>query len=222
MRRYRPTSVLILAILHLVGGGLGLLFGLIGLVMQAVTMNNAAAVAAPAPSAVTAQNFGVALTRYAETNVPGYNAVQFGGTAFGLLLDVLLLAAGMGLLYMQPWARVTSLVYAVLSILYHLLTLVYSLAFILPVTNEFIDKVSGNPGMGPMATGARFGAVAGMLAAFAFILYPIIVLVVLLLPRVAAAFRGAGRPEAPDEPEDYLDADRPFRPHEPPSDAFTR
>ena len=154
--------------------------------------------------------------------VPWYKSFEAGMNGATLLLCALMIAGGIGLLKLQKWAHVLTILYAVLSILYHLVTLVYSLAFILPVTNEFIDKVSGNHGMGPMATGARFGAVAGMLVAFAFILYPIIVLVVLLLPRVAAAFCGAGRPEAPDEPEDYLDADRPFRPHEPPSDAFTR
>jgi hypothetical protein len=31
MRRQRPTSILVIAILHLVGGGLGLLFALCGL-----------------------------------------------------------------------------------------------------------------------------------------------------------------------------------------------
>jgi hypothetical protein len=77
--------------------------------------------------------------------------------------------------------------------------------------------------MSAAVTGGRIGAVVGMLLGSVFILYPIAVLIILLLPRVAAAFRdGAPPPDEPDEPPDYLDAERPFRPGEPPSDAFTR
>jgi hypothetical protein len=220
--RDRPTAVLVLAILHLVGGCLGLVFGAVGLALQLAALNTAAAVPAPAPSAVNAQNFGYALAKHTEAAVPSSGGVQSAQAAVGLLLDVLLLNAGVGLLFMRRWARTLSLAYAALSIHYHLFGLLYAAAFLFPASSDFLDKVAGNPGMGPMVAGWRFGWWAGILLAFAFILYPIVVLVVLLLPGVAAAFRAGGRPEAPAELPDFLDADRPFRPYEPPSDAITR
>ncbi len=220
MRRERPTAVLVLAILHLVGGCLGLLFGAVVLALQLAALNTAA-VPAPAPSAVTTRNLNYAIAQHTEEAVPSSRAVQFIQTAEGLLLDVLLLNAGVGLLYMRRWARALSLTYAALSILLHLFGLLYAVVFLLPASSAFIDQVAGNPGVGPMAAGWRFGWWVGTLFGFAFILYPIAVLVVLLLPGVAAAFRDGARSDVPNEPEDFPDADRPFRSHGPPTDAFT-
>jgi hypothetical protein len=222
MARYRPTAVLVLAILHFVGGGLGLVGDLVGIAMQAMSANQAGA--APGPNQpVTAQNFGAGLNRYVEEKVPSYQALTFAQLAFGLVLDVVLLVGGVGLLNMRPYGRTVSLGYAVLSILARLFGIVYGLAVVLPVTNEYLDKVvQQNPGMSAVVTGGRVGGVIGLLVGAVFILYPIAVLIVLLRPRVAAAFRDGAPPDEPAEPPDFLDADRPFRPDEPPTDAFTR
>jgi hypothetical protein len=222
MARYRPTAVLVLAILHFVGGGLGLVADLFAVGMQVVAANQAGA--APGPNQpVTPQNFGAGLNRHVEENVPYYHALTFGQLALGLVLDLLLLVGGVGLLGMRPYGRNVSLVYAVLSILNRLFALVYGFAVVLPVTNEYLDKVAQqNPGMSAAVTGGRVGGVIGLLVGSVFILYPIAVLIILLQPRVAAAFRDGKRPDEPAEPPDFLDADRPFRPDEPPTDAFSR
>jgi hypothetical protein len=67
-------------------------------------------------------------------------------------------------------------------------------------------------------------AILGLTAVFTLLLmiFPVAVLIILLRPRVAAAFREGYQPEGPAEPPDFLDAERPFRPDEPPTDAFTR
>jgi hypothetical protein len=182
-----------------------------------VNANRAAAVA-PAPSAVTAQNLAVGLTRYIEDHVPSYQAFTYGQLAVSLLL-----VGGVGLLNMRPWGRSLSLVYAPLSILNRLFGVVYGFAVVLPVTREYLQLVARqNPRMAGAVAGGEIGGIIGLVASFVVILYPIAVLVILLHPRVAAAFRGEGRPAEPAEPADFLDAGRPFRPDEPPSDAITR
>jgi hypothetical protein len=220
MRRYRPTAVLVLAILHFVGGGIGLITTLLTAGMQALNASRSAVVA---PAAVTPQNLGAALTRYIEDHVPSYQALTYGQLAVSLVLDLLLLVGGVGLLNMRPWGRRLSLGYAVLSILNRLFGLVYGLAVVLPVTREYLRLVAQqNPGLAGAVAGREIGGIIGLIASFVFVLYPIAVLIILLHPRVAAAFRGEGLPPEPSEPPDILDADRPFRPDGPPSDAFTR
>jgi hypothetical protein len=223
MARYRPTAVLVLAILHFVGGGIGLITTLLTAGVQVMNSNRAAA-AAPAPSAVTAQDLGAALTRYIEDHVPSYQALTYGQLAVSLVLDLLLLVGGVGLLNMRPWGRSLSLGYAGLSILNRLFGIVYGFAVVLPVTREYLQLVARqNPRLAGAVTGGEIGGIIGMVASFVFILYPIAVFIILLHPRVAAAFRGAGLPPEPAEPPDFLDDDRPFRPGEPPpSDAITR
>jgi hypothetical protein len=222
MARYRPTAVLVLAILHLVGGGVGLAADLGTIVMQEISSNRA--VGAPGPyEKVTPQNFGAGLTFYLEEHVPAYHAITFAQIGVNLVLDVLLLIGGVGLLTMRAYGRNVSLVYAVLSILNRLFGIVYGLAVVFPVTNEYLDLVARrNPGMSAAVTAGRVSGVVGMLVGSVLIVYPIVVLIVLLRPRVAAAFRGAGLRPVPTEPADFLDADRPFRPGEPPTDAITR
>src|SRR5262249_12855567 len=135
MAKKRPTSVLVLAILHLLGGTFGLLLTTcsgLGLVVQA---NRAAARPAQAGAAhapESAGELGAALQAYIQEKVPGVQAVNAASVGVSLVFDLMLLAAGVGLLLMQPWARVLSLVYAFLSILQKLFYLAFQLALVYP------------------------------------------------------------------------------------------
>jgi hypothetical protein len=160
------------------------------------------------------QGPGVELQRrvqQAMENAPGYNAVLAGMVAVGSVNVALLLVSGIGLLNMRPWARVLSIVYAVLQILTALFWMGYFLSVLQPATAPLWDEmVRGNPGA---AAGAKIGAVVGGLIGSCFpLIYPIAVLIVMLLPSVGKAFRRAAergddydREEEEDRPDYYDD-----------------
>jgi hypothetical protein len=223
--RKPPTAVYVLAILHLVGGGLGLLGALGTGAMLAVSVSKMAAGPPPAlgqpikdPNQLTAD-----MMRYVDAHVPGYKAEIFAAVALDLVLSILLLAAGVGLLNMRPWARTLSLVYAPLSIAYHLFGLVYGLIFVMPVTREFLQAAAQkNPQLGPAVMGGEVGGYMGVFVGAAVIIYPIVVLVIMLRPSIAAAFRGEYPPTPEEEEEPWPDRDRREDWDEPRQEGITR
>lgn len=219
MRRQRTTPILVIAILHLVGGGLGLIGSLCG--CGGLVMTNALSSAIPTvpqrpgqppppPSAADAM-------KYYNEHIPGYRAFTFGGLALSLMLDLMLLAAGIGLLNVQPWARWLSIVYAPISILNRLASFVYQLVWVLPVTQELYAK---NPAMAGMSSIVSISGGIGLFVSLLFVLYPISVLVIMLLPSTAAAFRGELPAREDDFPEDEGEEEAPWREPPPRSDKF--
>jgi hypothetical protein len=218
MRRQRTTPILVLAILHLVGGGLGLILSLCG--CGGLLMSNALGSAIPTMPQRPGQpppppNFNE-IMKQMNDRVPGYRAFTFGSTGADFLLSVLLLAGGIGLLNVQPWGRWLSLVYAPISILVHLASFVYQLVWVLPATEAVYAQ---NPAHKELSSIATISGGVGLFVNLLIVIYPITVLVILLLPSTAAAFRG----EIPTRPDDLGDEeefeDDPWR--EPPrSDKF--
>jgi hypothetical protein len=219
MRRQRTTPILVLAILHLVGGGLGLIFSLCG--CAGLVMTNALSSAIPTmpqrpgqpPPPPTANE----ITKYMDDHVPGYRGFQILSVALSLLLDVMLLSGGIGLLNVQPWARWLSLVYAPISILVRLVSFVYQIVWVTPAMESLYAQNPALKGMSSiMSLSVGIGAFVGLL----FVLYPIAVLFILLLPSTAAAFRG----ELPSGEDDFPDVDdeaeAPWREPPPRSDKF--
>ena len=220
MRRQRTTAILVIAILHLVGGGLGLIGSLCGCAGLVMTNTLSSAIPTmpqrpgqpPPPSAADAM-------KYYNDHVPGYRAFTIGGLAFSFLLDTLLLSGGIGLLMMQPWARWVSVAYAPLSILVRLASFIYQLVWVLPVTQELYAK---NPAMAGMSSIVSISGGIGLFLSLLFVLYPIAVLVIMLLPSTAAAFRGELPPREDDYEDNDLDEDDSWRDPSPRSDKFRR
>jgi hypothetical protein len=150
--------------------------------------------------------------KYYEENVPGYKFFTFTALAVGLLLDLMLLASGIGLLLMHPWARALSLIYAPLSILFHVVSFAYQLIFVMPATQDFFARI---PAVGPMGSLVAIITDIGLIVGFLVVIYPIVVLILLLRSSTAAAFRG----ETPSKMDDESPDDR--YPLAPPSDALT-
>ena len=223
MPRYRPTPVFVIAILHLVGGGLGLfssICGCGGLLMGSAfsSMSLPTVPARPGQPAPPPPPGPADIMKFYNENVPGYQAFTIGSLAVSFLLDTMLLAGGIGLLNMRPWARVLSLVYAPISILNRLVAFLYQLVLVMPATEKLYAQ---NPVLANMSSFMSITTGVGLFVNLLFIAYPITVLVILLMPSTAAAFRG----EAPTRAEDLGDEDSypddPWR--EPPrSDAITR
>jgi hypothetical protein len=220
MRRQRTTPILVIAILHLVGGGLGLILSLCG--CGGLVMSNALSSAIPTvpqrPGQPPPPPNANEITKYMDDHVPGYRAFQFGSVALSLLLDVMLISAGIGLLSVQPWARWLSLAYAPLSILIRLVGFVYQLVWVTPAMESLYAQNPAMKGMsGILSASVGIGAFVGLL-------FAITVLVIMLLPSTAAAFRG----ELPTREDDYEEReleeeDDPWREPPPPrSDKFRR
>jgi hypothetical protein len=225
-RRKVPTVVTVLAVFHFIVGGFGLLSGLCGGIFLLISGGNPARLFAFIPEA---QKQLEVQQRILTERVPFYTAYQAEGLVVGLVLSALLVAAGVGLLRLRPWARVLCMVYAPPSILQTLFAAFYTLVYVTPASQEAARQApfGANPQAAQAAqAGAEAGAAVGLiLSAFMFLLmlaYPVITLVIVLLPSVGAAFRGepaGGRrrrhvgeepDEEPEEPDED-DEDRPRR-----------
>ena len=219
MRRNVPTAVTVIAILHLVGGGLGLILSLCG--CGGYLMQGAfSAITMPTPPTRPGQppppappNPGQ-MMKEIESAIPGYKVFTIASLGVSLVLDILLLSAGIGLLKLQSWARILSFIYAPISILYHIGSAVFQLGFVTPAMQAIYAK---NPALAGMSSFTGVLSGIGVFFGLVFILYPIVVLVVLLRPSIAASFRTGLTPSESEafEEEDRSDDDSwPDRPND--------
>ena len=109
----------------------------------------------------------------------------------GLVTCVVLLAAGIGLLRRKSWARKVSIGYAIYAIVFGLLGMVINFIFLLlPMLEEAQRK------QGPEAAGAIGGALGGTIGGCFGLVYPILLLIFMTRPKVAAAFHSPAPPPA--------------------------
>jgi hypothetical protein len=193
MSQNRPAAVLVIAILHFVGGGLGLVGGLCGLAFLGAGGNQMFTNLGGSPSGQQGKGpeaLQPRMMKHMEENVPYYQAVQYGNLSLDVVLSVLMITAGIGLVGMKSWGRTLSLVYAALSILYHVWQLVYAYAYTIPIMNAFFDEEMADKQVAAFASSMKtITAISPLLGAIV-VIYPIIVIIIMLLPSVAAAFRG--------------------------------
>lgn len=215
MRRQRTTTILVLAILHLVGGGIGLLSSCYSLSMLGITQMSSA----PPTTARTPANppSSSDILRYYAEHAPGYWVFQIGSLAVDLLLDIMLLAAGVGLLKVQPWARTLSLVYAPLSILFHIAVFIYQIVFLAPLIG---DAYAQYPAIQVLGAVMQAVLVVVFFVSLLVCIYPVVVLVLLLRPATAAAFRGELPAREGAFPEDEEAEAAPWQEPPPRSDKF--
>ncbi len=201
----RPTSVLVIAIFHFIIGGFGLIAGLFGVGFGGL------AVVQPQPPPgfkVTSNPPDMMDTmKYMDANVPGWRVYQLTSAVLGLALSVALLAAGIGLILMKPWARYLSIAYAVGSILLQGFAMVYMFVYVTPAQVALYDHLppmSGVPPAQAQSMNAMSKTIVGC-TPFAIVpglIYPIVVLIIMLMPSVKRAFSGAPV-GAEDEADSY-------------------
>lgn len=160
----RPTAILVFGVLHLVFGALGIL-GLLGSAAILFTVD---------PS-----NPMYPILRDSEF----YRVYLWASSAVGLLAIIALIAAGVGLLLSQNWARVLSIGYAVYAILAGLAGMVVSWLF---VVSPLIAKAS--VASGPAAAGAIGGAIGGMVGSVIGLIYPVAIIIFMTRRKVVAYF----------------------------------
>jgi hypothetical protein len=171
-----------MAILNLVFGGLNLICVCLGIVGTAAMMGMAGA-----------NNPMADMDAVLQREVPGYRAIEIGRLVVGLVLTLVLLAAGIGLLNMQTWARWASVAWAILVILFQGAVLVYVLVLLNPAMEKATQEMTKKQGQAapPTSPAESAGrAVGSICAGSVFIIYAFALLIVMFLPNVSAAFAG--------------------------------
>ena len=222
----RPAAVTVIAIMNFVLGGFGLLGALCG--GLALVLIGSLASSMPAPPGQP--NPLKELMGVVEA-IPGFIPVMITSYVLGAIWSIVLIVAGIGLLRLRRWARTACLIYAVYTLLATLGSTVYTFAVVQPAMEkwqaEFLAKMQPRGAAGAPAAPAgpppavnmvanTAGAVAGAMISIA---YAVVLLIVLNLAPVRAAFAGGGvsgtatdeavaRAWKRDEPPDVLDEGR--------------
>lgn len=170
----RPVSVSVLAVLNIV-------FGAIGIVSTPVSLFMTFKPQSFGPMAGnTQQVFGFDIM-----GDPTYRAFMLVSSVLGIAVTIALLAAGIGLLKLKPWARTVSIGYAIYAIVAGLAGWVFTYFYIMQPMMEKLGEAGD-----PAATAARFGFVGGSSIGMCFgLAYPIVLLVFMFMPNVKQAFR---------------------------------
>jgi len=207
MAKKRPAAVTVMGILNIIFGSLGLLailclgtcFGVVGAVDVERDM----------PGGINPLKL---MWSYPE--IKNYFIVS---GVIGLITGTILLVSGIGLLRMRNWARIASIGYAVFTILFQLASFYYSIAHLNPAMerwekdyNERVREWAQQRGGGvppQQPSNPMLNMAGGIVGTIIGMGYAVVLLIVMLLPKVSAAFTGRGAVEEPWErrDEDYYD-----------------
>jgi hypothetical protein len=185
MPRKRPTVLTVFGILNIVFGSLGLVcYSCIGFGL--VVLLGGGLGAAQDPQLRLAKEAIDDMLR----NVPGYVPAIVISLVLGVVLALILIISGIGLLYVQGWARIICIIYSIISILSQLGALVYRLAVLNPALERWANDFVMRHGGGPMRENPGASNVWEIAVSVFFIGYAVALLVVMFLPQVSAAFAG--------------------------------
>jgi hypothetical protein len=145
----RPISTLIFGILNIGLGLLKLIWPLVAAALAHLKLGGHSSMAA-------------------LQSDPTYIALTKLATWTGVIFGVALLAFGIGLLLLQNWARLGSIVYAVVDIVFVLITSM----LMWPITKRMLEQMPNVP-PGMMAGFAMIGMVIGI---FLGLIYPVLLL----------------------------------------------
>jgi hypothetical protein len=189
MQRRRPTSITVIAILHFVIGGVGLLCGFCVAVGDLAGMQESLAAADPAAREKLAeQNRRKEVTEQVHREmIPLYRPYTVTNRVLSVISAIMLLVSGVGLILLQPWGRWLSIVWAIQSLGSNLLATVYLFLFFQPAQAEVMRRLPPQNEQEQLAN--QFAGPLAPVCACVFAIYPTVVLIILFLPTVASAFR---------------------------------
>ncbi|HKI37945.1 MAG TPA: hypothetical protein VKA46_39185 [Gemmataceae bacterium] len=200
-RPNRPAIVLVMAILQIIFGSLGLLGNLCTGGIQLAGGSKAFAVQG-GPQQPAAPDVEAMM----KAKVPHYELMLYGGLVLGLISGTVMIVSGAGLIRMRPWARRLTIGYAFYNIASVILGVVYYFLVTRDLLKDLFAQMKADPNLPPQSK-----AVVDMTETITsltpflqliFLVYPIALLVILFLPDVRAAFRGAKLGSAEERPED--------------------
>ena len=122
---------------------------------------------------------------------PGYALWLKVCIPLGVLSGLVLLAAGIGLLFLKSWARKLSIIYAIYAIVFAIVGMVANFIFLIQPMLEQARQQQG-----PEAAGALGGAIGGSFGGCLGLIYPILLLIFMTRPNVVAAFQPLAPPQA--------------------------
>jgi hypothetical protein len=205
---YKPASITVIAVLQLVFGGIGIFLDICGGVMALSGAQNWMMPTATGPNAANMKRMQEDIQKTMDS-VPASHAVQIGNFGADFAISIIMIMSGVGLLRLRPWGRLLSIVYAVASIALKIFGAVYAMAFTIPAINGYLNSHNATAPEEQFAFSImRMTAILPLIFQLVFMIYPIIVLIIMFRPAVAAAFRDAGMPnrhtDSPDrENPDY-------------------
>jgi hypothetical protein len=162
----RPTSVTVFGILNIV-------FAVLGIFSMLAMM------AFFAMAGTSTNNPVIQLIQ----NNPAYASWMKLSLVLGVPVSVILLAAGIGLLKLKPWARTVSIAYGIYAIVMVLAGMVVNYIFLLqPMLQQAHQQ------QGPQAAAAMGGAIGGTCGSCFGLIYPVLLLIFMMRPNVVAAF----------------------------------
>jgi hypothetical protein len=162
----RPTSVTVFGVLNIIFAAFGIL-GVLGTVAMFASQGG------------NTTNPVIQIMH----NSPGYATWLKASIVFGAVACAALLAAGIGLLKLLPWARTVSMVYAVFAIVMNVVgTVVNYFCLLQPMLAQAHDK------SGPEAAAALGGAIGGMIGGCFGMIYPVLLFIFMLRANVKVAF----------------------------------
>jgi len=170
MNGERPTVVTVFGVVNIVYGGLGVFVAGCGALSLALTRGP-----------MGQQNPGAE----AILNNPALLTWSVVNPTLTFFFSLLLIAAGIGLLGLRPWARTASLVWGVYGALKAVASAVIGVLLVFPAMSEMMRQNSGQFGAA-FQGGMVFGVVA---AAIIGLVYPVCILYFMTRPSFIEAFK---------------------------------
>lgn len=177
MRSNRPPAVTFVAVANMIVG----IFGILCACFNGVVMAFMASISANEPDPFL-QSIGQ-YWDFIVRNIPAYVPVEVSLSIYHLLISVLAIIGSIGLLSVRNWGRVLALIYGMSMIFVQFSYLLFFFAFVSPVLNRFEGRQQGVGGDGLFGTGV---IEAG--SSFVVLIYAIVIVILLFLPTVSAAF----------------------------------
>lgn len=162
----RPASVTVFGILNFVFAA----FGVIGVIASITLFFPPPAATQPV---LKLMHEGPAYAAWLKICIP-----------LGLLSCAALVTAGIGLLWVKSWARNLSIAYSVYAIIFALVAMIINLAL---MAQPMFEQVPRRQQLeAAMAIG---GPISGTIGGIFWLIYPVVLLIFMLRPKVAAALR---------------------------------
>jgi hypothetical protein len=207
----RPTSITVIAILQLIFGGIVVLFyvcsGLITLASPMLAGVKGQAQKNNQPGAAVTFEEGL---EKAMADLPAAGVLRYVNYAVNGFLILAMIVGGIGLLRMHNWARVLTILYAVVSIADKVFDLIYSLMYEIPAVRAFLQTFHpANDQEKFMVNLLDVGIRLGPVIPVVLMIYPMIVLAYMLKRSNREAFQAPGAiTAAPAAGEQFEEHDR--------------
>lgn len=177
----RPILVLLLAIAQIVVGSSLLCCGTLSLIVNTVGSS---------AQTVTITTNGKSTTRVYDTReemekeAPGYKLFLLGGGIVGFALAAMMVVGAIGLLGCQAWGWWLSVLWGLFELAYQVGTAAYLWLVAMPAANRMVRAVPhDDQGVcNGLVNGNTFYHVGWALFASGFVIYPLLILLLLVLP----------------------------------------